>query len=66
MTFFFIIGVLIGITLAVSITMLIMVTIVKKSNDWGDSNGLSNTIDSFAILNSADNVKESFSVYDKN
>lgn len=65
MNFFFILGVIAGIILAVSLTLLIMVSIVKKTNDWGDYDGAAETVQTFEVLNKADNVKKGFSIFDR-
>lgn len=59
MGFWFVIGILIGIVFAVSITMLIMISIIKRSNDWGDNNGLEATMVSFEMLEQSNKVKKS-------
>lgn len=61
----FFIGLIAGIVLAVAITMFIMVSIVKKSNDWGDYDSAEDTMTEFAMINKADKVKEPFSKYEK-
>lgn len=64
MNFFFILGIIAGVILAVSITLLIMISIVKKSNDWGDYDGGAETVVTFEVLNKADKVKKSFSIFE--
>lgn len=61
----FFIGLIAGIVLAVAITMFIMVSIVKKSNDWGDYDSAEDTMTEFVMINKADKVKEPFSKYEK-
>lgn len=61
----FILGFLAGAALGVGITMFIMVSIIKKTNDWGDYDGAADTVESFTMIKEADKVKESFSVYEK-
>lgn len=65
MGFMFLVGVIAGIVLAVGITMFIMVSVVKKTNDWGDFDGGEGTITDFTMIKKADKVKESFSVHEK-
>lgn len=58
-------GIILGIVAAIALTMLIMIIIIKKSNDWGDSTG---TIENFCggtftVLDQKDNVKSTFDPY---
>lgn len=57
-----VLGFLAGAVFAIAITMFIVVSLIKSSNDWGDYNDLKSTVEQFDIINKANNVKESFSV----
>lgn len=61
----YVLGFFAGLALAVSITLLIMVTVVKKSNDWGDYDAGNQAVDSFEVLRSANNVKKDFDVFER-
>lgn len=64
MGFFFICGIIAGCVFAAAVTMFIVVSVIKKSNDWGDYDSARETMVEFEMLSKANNVKESFSVYD--
>lgn len=57
MDFFFVIGILVGIVLAVAITMFIMISVIKKTNDWGDYDALEQSMVNFEMLESDNHVK---------
>lgn len=60
MSVFFAIGAIAGVVLGVALTMLIMISLIKKSNDWGDYDDMQNTMKSFEMIRKADNVKSTF------
>lgn len=65
MSVMFFIGLIAGIVLAVAITMFVMVSVIKKSNDWGDYDSAEDAMTEFVMINKADKVKEPFSKYEK-
>lgn len=55
-------GALIGIALAVGVTMLVMITLVKHSNDWGDSDSGRMSMSSFNVVEDQNGVPSNYSV----
>lgn len=60
----FVLGALVGLFFGVILTAFIIMTIIRKSNEWGDLNGTEPSMTSFNVLRSADNVKKSKSLRD--
>lgn len=61
-TFAFFLGFLAGVLIAVALVMLLMVSFVKKSNDWGDSDGSAELMDSFTLVANADRVSSNYRI----
>lgn len=62
MGFIFGLGVVAGIILAISITMFIMISIIKKANDWGDDYNGRKNVSTCTIIEKKDNVKAEYDV----
>lgn len=60
----FVLGALVGVFFGVILTAFIIMTIIRKSNEWGDLNGTEPSMTSFNVLRSSDNVKKSKSLRD--
>lgn len=60
MNVLFVIGAIAGVVFGVALTMFIMISLIKKSNDWGDYDDMQNTMKSFGMIRKADNVKSTF------
>lgn len=60
MAVYFGIGAIAGIILGIAITMFIVISIIKKTNDWGDYDGMNDTMKNFTLIKKADNVKQNF------
>lgn len=60
MAVYFGIGAIAGIILGIAITMFIVISIIKKANDWGDYDGMNDTMKNFTLIKKADNVKQNF------
>ncbi len=61
-TFGFILGALLGVAFAVVLSLLLVATLVKKSNDWGDIEGVTPSMSGFVVLDEKDKIKKSLSL----